>query len=110
LTINHSSSAAWTKEYAELDPLDLFMVNQDNLGMKQKSKQALNVQFTISIFQKTLTSGKRRYTNSTSTAIIVCLRLKTSWKQICSNDANTNTLAKRIIGVCEKQKYSTVNL
>ena len=43
LTINHSSSAAWTKEYAELDPLDLFMVNQDNLGMKQKSKQALNV-------------------------------------------------------------------
>lgn len=47
LTINHSSSAAWTKEYAELDPLDLFMVNQDNLGMQQKSKQALNVQFTI---------------------------------------------------------------
>jgi hypothetical protein len=47
LTIDHSSSAAWTKENAELDPLDIFMVNQDNLGMQQKSKQALNVQFTI---------------------------------------------------------------
>jgi len=30
--------------------------------------------------------------------------MKTSWKQLCSNDANTNTLAKRIIGVCEKTK------
>ncbi|KAK1741456.1 hypothetical protein QTG54_007934 [Skeletonema marinoi] len=91
----------WIQETTQLDPLDLFMANQDNLGMQQKSKQALNFQFTvfqdIVIPKSTLFDlgiyGENRLS-----------RKKTSWAELCYDDADNNTLAQNIIGVCDKAK------
>lgn len=90
----------WTREYSSgLGPLDLLIVNHDNLGMQQKSKQALNVQYTacqdIVIREKTLYELNIYGENRLS-------RTKKSWTQLCLDDADTKTLAKRLVGVKQK--------
>ena len=85
----------------KLHPLDLFMVNQDNISFQEVSKQARHVQYTA--FQDIVVRKEKLYElgiygdNRLS-------RLGKSWLDICSQDANTKTLAKRIIGVTEEAK------
>lgn len=92
----------WAEDADEkLDPLDLFMVNQDNVSMQEVSKQARHVQYTA--FQDIVVRKEKLYQlgiygeNRLS-------RLGNSWSEICSQDVNTKTLAKRIIGVSKEAK------
>lgn len=85
----------------KLHPLDLFMVNQDNISFQEVSKQARHVQYTA--IQDIVVRKEKLYElgiygdNPLS-------RLGKSWSDICSQDASTKTLAKRIIGVTEEAK------